>query len=140
MRAPRLLATRTCETTKIPAGMQKSDLWSFRYTSEQKKSELIKNTTANDILWNLCFTYSKSVQGQNVTQNAQIQTLKTDHTSGTEKNIAFLIIGLRYGPRRRLCPKKDNFKRGKDRIRTLKILKVLKGGVLQFGHVAWVDS
>ena len=63
MKAPRLLATRTCETTKIPAGMQKSDLWSFRYTSEQKKSELIKNTKANDILWNLCFTYSKSVQG-----------------------------------------------------------------------------
>ena len=47
--APRLRATRTCENTKIPAGMQKSDLWSFRYTSEQKNSELIKNTKANDI-------------------------------------------------------------------------------------------
>ena len=38
--APRLLAARTCESTKIPAGLQKRDFWGFRYTSEQKK---IKN-------------------------------------------------------------------------------------------------
>ena len=44
---PPPLATRTCENTKIPAGLQKRDLWGFRYTSEQKISELIKNTKAN---------------------------------------------------------------------------------------------
>ena len=31
----RTLVARTCESTKIPAGMQKPDLWTFRYASEQ---------------------------------------------------------------------------------------------------------
>ena len=31
MKAPRLLAVRTCETTKIPAGLQKRDFWGCRY-------------------------------------------------------------------------------------------------------------
>ena len=46
----RPLATRTCESTKIPAGTQKRDLWTLRYTSEQKISKMTKNTKGNDIL------------------------------------------------------------------------------------------
>ena len=48
----RPLATRTCETTKIPAGMQKSDFWSFRYASEQKNQKMAKTIKGNDIFSN----------------------------------------------------------------------------------------
>ena len=47
--APRLRATRTCETTKIPAGMQKPDLWGFRYTTERKNQKMAKTIKGNDI-------------------------------------------------------------------------------------------
>ena len=61
--APRLLATRTFETTEIPAGMQKRDLWGFRYTSEQKFLKMTKNTRGSMTFSNLCLTYIKSFQG-----------------------------------------------------------------------------
>ena len=60
--APRLLATRTYETTKIPAGMQKPDVRTFRYAPEQKNQKMTKTIKGNYIFSNLCFTYSNSFQ------------------------------------------------------------------------------
>ena len=54
--APRLRATRTCENTKIPAGMQKPDFWSFRYAPERKKQKMTKIKEGNDILFKVKFS------------------------------------------------------------------------------------
>ena len=51
----RPLATRTCETTKIPAGLQKRDLWTFRYASERKNQKMTKTIKGNDIFFKLMF-------------------------------------------------------------------------------------